>query len=114
MTEITLEKLLAGTVKTTDPTLTISMPDKKLNPGEHVLSLAVVDSGGNTSEKQLIKIVVVDRNPVAIIDMRNLDGAINQKKTTTFGQGFILDGKRSTDPDGQEIKQYIWTLEPQT
>lgn len=111
MTDITLEKLLAGPVETTDSQLKITMPTKKLDVGEHTLTLEVVDSGNNKSQPVIVKVIVIDRAPVAAIDLRDLSGGIIQRNAVKFGQGFILSGKRSQDPDGQAINKFIWTLE---
>ena len=114
MTDITLEELLAtGSAKTPDPRLTIQMPDQKLAVGQHRFSLTVTDDSGNASTPAIITVIVQDTTaPTAVIDLYDEDGAQVVNGRIEFGEGFSLDGSRSTDIGGQ-IESYTWEIVPQ-
>lgn len=99
ITDITLEQLLAASLaKTSDPRLTINLPDQKLPVGQHRFSLAVTDDSGNSSTPTIISLTVTDTEaPRAVIDLRNESGVPAPAGRVRFGEGFILDGARSTD-----------------
>lgn len=72
-----------------------------LSTGTYLFQLQVLDDSGNNSQPTNVKIVVVDdQAPNAIVDAPG---------RVSFGQGFILSGKRSFDVGGT-ISRYVWTL----
>jgi hypothetical protein len=113
MTKIRLEELLASNSATTsDPQLTIQMPDRKLSVGQHRFSLTIADDSGNSSTAAVISVIVVDNSaPTAVIDLRDESGALLSGGRVEFGKGFILDGSRSTDIGGS-IESYTWEILP--
>ncbi len=113
MTDIKLEKLQAtGRAKTSDPTLTITMPDQKLPVGQHRFRLTVTDDSGNKSTPAVVSVIVADTAaPTAVLDLRDANGAQVTDGRIEFGAGFILDGSRSVDIGGS-IASYTWEIVP--
>lgn len=113
MTDITLEKLLEQQkVSTTDSQLVVQMPDQKLQVGKHVFQLTVEDDSGNTSVPATITVIVVDQTaPTAVIDLADEQGRAISNGEVSFGSGFILSGKRSSDIGGT-ISSYVWEILP--
>jgi hypothetical protein len=114
MSTIKLEDILAGPQTTTDSQLVINMPDKKLPVGAHRLQLTVADDAGNLSKPAIVTVIVIDTEaPTAIVDVRDAEGRPLENNSISFGEGFILSGKRSTDAGGGRIVKYVWELVPQ-
>jgi len=113
MSEITLEKLLADQrVKTADPNLLITMPDKKLPVGQHKFSLTVADDSGNTSVPAIITVIVIDdKAPTAVLELKDEQGRAITDSRVSLGSGFILDGARSSDIGGK-IVSYQFEVVP--
>jgi hypothetical protein len=109
MSTIKLEKIMQGPLETEDAQLRIEMPEKKLPVGQHPFQLTVADNSGNKSLPVTVLVVVLDtKAPTAVLVARNLEGQASNK--ISFGQGFILDGSKSTDIGGGEIVRYSWRL----
>lgn len=111
MTTKTLEDIRTDPIKTTDPTLTITMPNEKLKVGSHTFQLLVEDDSGNVSTPAQVKLIVIDTQaPTAVLTLSDAEGRPLENNTISFGQGFILNGKRSVDIGGR-IVNYTWSLE---
>lgn len=110
MTTINREDIIAEPQKTTDSQLVINMPNQKLGVGRHVFQLTVTDNAGNPSQPDQITVIVLDRTaPTAVLELRDSQGRPVPNNTLSFGSGFILDGKLSTDIGGT-IASYQWEL----
>jgi hypothetical protein len=110
MTTKTLEEIRANPIKTNDANLTITMPDDKLKVGRHTFQLQVVDDSGNVSEPARVMLIVLDTQaPTAVLTVADADGRPLEENSISFGEGFILDGKRSVDIGGS-IVSFTWTL----
>jgi hypothetical protein len=110
MTTKTLEEIRANPIKTNDSNLTITMPDDKLEVGRHTFQLQVVDDSGNVSEPATVMLIVLDTQaPTAVLTVTDADGRPLPDNRISFGEGFILDGKRSADIGGR-IVSFTWTL----
>lgn len=111
MTTKTLEEIRSNPIKTNDATLTISMPNKKLSVGSHTFQLQVEDDSSNVSAPAQVVLVVLDTQaPTAVLTLSDADGGPLANNSVSFGQGFILNGKRSVDLGGGKIVKYTWTL----
>lgn len=111
MTKKTLEKIIANPVPTTDPTLIVTMPKKKLSVGGHSFELQVEDDSGNVSSPTRVMVIVIDVNdPTAVLVARDDQGALLENNRIPYGQTLMLDGRRSTDLGGGKIVKYLWTL----
>ena len=112
MTTKTISELIAGPVSTTDSNLVVQMAnDAKLPVGGHHFELKVEDDSGNVSQPARIMVIVIDdQAPAAVLSLRGEDGRPVQGNQIPYGQGFILDGKRSVDLGGGKIVKYIWSL----
>ena len=94
-------------VQTADPTVTVDPdPQAPLVPGRHRFRLEVVDDSGNRSAADEVVVIVADREkPNAVL---------RAPATVASGAGFTLDGSRSFDVGGGQVKQYVFTyLGPQ-
>ena len=113
MTDITIDKLLAqNTVKTTDSQLNIQMGTGSLAVGKHSFQLTVADDSGNNSVPAQITVIVVDTTaPTAVVDLTDANGRLISNGQVSFGAGFVLSGKRSTDIGGS-IAAYEWEVLP--
>ncbi len=111
MTTKTLEEIRANPIKTNDATLTITMPDEKLRVGGHTFQLQVEDDSGNVSTPAQVMLIVVDTQaPTAVVTLNDADGRPLDNNTISFGQEFILNGKKSVDIGGR-IVSFTWSLE---
>lgn len=111
MTSKTLEDIQAGPIKTSDPSLTITMPDQKLKVGSHTFALLVEDDSGNVSKPAQVMLIVIDTQaPTAVLTVTDAEGRPLDNNTIEFGQGFILNAKKSVDIGGT-IVSYTWSLE---
>jgi hypothetical protein len=110
MTTIKLDQFTANTVETSDASLTVSMPEKKLPVGQHTFQLQVEDDSGNTSTAaQVMMIVIDDTAPTAVLTLEDENGLPIANNRVSYGSGFTLSGKRSVDIGGSIIR-YTWTL----
>lgn len=84
-----------------------------LKPGKHVFRLVVTDDSGNASDPALVTVIVLDKErPTAVIDVLNTAGmVIPPPSTITFGERFLLSGKRSDDIGGT-VTTWTWSLLP--
>ncbi|RII30610.1 MAG: hypothetical protein CXR30_06400 [Geobacter sp.] len=89
-------------VLTTSPTLNVVIsPDQPLPLGSHAFRLEVVDTSGNVSSPATVSVTAVDQSaPTAVLSAPTL---------VPYGQGFILDGRKSFDVGGGTIATYRWT-----
>lgn len=111
MTTKTLEEIRANPIKTNDATLTITMPDEKLKVGSHTFQLQVEDDSGNVSTPAQVLLVVIDTTaPTAVMTVSDAQGRPLENNRISFGQDFILNGKKSVDIGGR-IVSYTWSLE---
>jgi len=95
-----------------DPTIQVEVSVAAPLPlGLNRFQLVVIDQSGNASAPATIDVIVKDTDkPTAVIDMVNADGAIITPPTVSFGQSFVLSGKRSSDAPGDNVAQYRFTL----
>lgn len=111
MTTKTLEEIRANPIKTDDATLTIQMPNEKLKIGGHTFQLQVADDSGNVSTPATVLVIVVDSQaPTAVVVARDEQGTLLEGNRLPFGNGFMLDGRKSVDVGGGRIVSYSWTL----
>ena len=111
MTTKTLEEIRANPIKTDDATLTIQMPNDKLNIGGHTFQLVVADDSGNVSVPATLTLVVVDTQaPTAVLAVRDEQGRVVIGNRIAFGANFMLDGRRSVDAGGGNLVSYTWSL----
>ena len=104
MTTKTLEDIRANPIKTNDATLTITMPDEKLKVGSHTFQLQVEDDSGNVSTPARVMLIVIDTQaPTAVVTVSDAQGRPLDNNTISFGQDFILNGKRSVDIGGSSV-----------
>lgn len=89
-------------ITTQDAKVEVSVTrEQPLAVGKHRFRLIVVDQAGNESVPDEIEVVVLDNErPTAILE---------GPKTINFGQAFVLNGDKSSDPNGP-ITQYRWEL----
>ena len=110
MTTKKLEEIMSGPIKTDDATLTIQMPGEKLKIGGHTFQLLVTDDSGNVSVPATVTLIVVDTQaPTAVVTVSDEQGRPLEANRLAFGNGFILNGKRSVDIGGN-IVSYTWSL----
>lgn len=110
MTTKTLEDIRANPIKTSDATLTITMPNEKLKVGSHTFQLQVEDDSGNVSSPAKVLLIVLDTQaPTAVLTLSDDQGRPLDDNTVAFGRGFILNGKNSVDIGGS-IVSYTWEL----
>jgi len=111
MTTKTLEEIRSNPIKTNDATLTITLPNQKLKVGSHTFQLQVEDDSTNVSAPAQVMLIVLDTQaPTAVLTLTDEQGQLLPNNSVSFGQGFILNGKRSVDVGGGSIVKYIWTL----
>lgn len=111
MTTKTLEDIRANAIETTDPTLSITMPEEKLKVGSHIFQLEVKDDSGNVSTPAKVRLVVLDTQaPTAVLTVHDEQGRLLEDNSIAFGQSFILNGKKSVDVGGGSIVRYTWSL----
>ena len=111
MSTKTLEDIMANPIKTTDATLTIQMPNEKLDVGSHTFELQVTDDSGNVSAPARVMLVVLDTQaPTAVLTVSDEEGRPLANNTLSFGRGFILNGKKSVDVGGGNIVSFNWSL----
>ena len=111
MTTKTLEDIRANPIETTDATLTITMPDDKLQVGSHTFQLEVKDDSGNVSAPAKVMLVVLDTQaPTAVITAHDEEGRPLENNRIGFGRSFMLNGKKSVDAGGGNIVSYTWRL----
>ena len=111
MTIMTLEEIRANPIKTDDATLTIQMPNDKLKVGGHTFQLVVTDDSGNVSAPATVLLIVIDTQaPTAVLTVSDEQGQPLERNRIPFGNGFILNGKRSIDLEGGNIISFTWTL----
>jgi hypothetical protein len=111
MTAKTLEEIRSNPIKTNDATLTISMPNEKLGVGSHTFQLEVEDDSNNVSAPAQVMLIVLDTQaPTAVLTVSDEQGRALPNNSISFGQGFILNGRRSVDLGGGNIVKYTWTL----
>jgi len=111
MTTKTLEEIRLNPIPTNDATLTITQPNKKLSVGSHTFQLQVEDDSSNVSAPAQVILVVLDTQaPTAVLTLSDEQGQPLPNNSVSFGQGFILNGKRSVDVGGGKIVKYTWTL----
>ncbi|MFH7319195.1 hypothetical protein ACHHRT_01145 [Desulfurivibrio sp. D14AmB] len=111
MTTKTLEEIRTNPVKTAEATLTIQMPNDKLPIGRHTFQLQVADDSGNVSTPAKVMVIVVDTQaPTAVLMVTDENGRPLENNRISFGQGFILDGRKSVDLGGGKIVSYTWSL----
>lgn len=76
----------------------------RLSPGNHVLTARVVDSSGNvataSSTVQVLSVLPRGAPPVAVA---------GKAQTVTEGGAVVLDGRGSSDPDGDPLT-YAWSV----
>ncbi|HWX49313.1 MAG TPA: hypothetical protein VNZ61_14765 [Roseomonas sp.] len=94
-----------------DPVVQVEIdPASPLPLGVNRFQLIVVDDAGNESAPFVIEVMVKDtERPTAQLDVVDANGAIVDP-VVSFGQPFILSGKRSSDAGGGSIKEYRFTL----
>ncbi len=99
------EFVLNQPVKTTTASVEVTVdPDKPLPIGRHRFQLVVTDESGNTSQPDVVEVIVRDtKNPTAVIDA---------EPQSEYGSSFVLDGRRSSDVPPGRIVSYEWTLIP--
>lgn len=111
MTIQKLEAIMSGPIKTDDATLTIQMPGEKLKVGGHTFQLQVADDSGNVSAPATVLVIVADTQaPTAVLVARDEQGRLLEGNRLPFGNGFMLDAKKSVDVGGGNIVSYTWTL----
>lgn len=110
MTIEKLETIMVGPIKTDDATLTIQMPGEKLKVGGHTFQLMVTDDSGLESVPATVIVIVADTQaPTAVLVARDERGQILEGNEVPFGNGFMLDGRKSVDIAGK-IVSYTWTM----
>ncbi len=110
MTTKTLEDIRANPIKTTDATLTITMPNEKLKVGSHTFRLKVEDDSGNVSAPAKVLLIVLDSQaPTAVLTVSDDQGRPLDDNSIPFGRGFILNGKNSVDIGGR-IVSFTWEM----
>lgn len=103
-------QLIFGTpIETSNDQLVINMPGTRLPVGQHRFQLQVEDDSGNLSAAAIVTVIVVDTQaPTAVLELRDIGGALNTDGRVGFGSDFILDGSRSVDIGGT-IVLYRWS-----
>ena len=100
--------------------ITVDAANPRINltgfpPGAYTFRLQVTDNVGSESAPVEVT-VVVDRRPSASLVPENEQGntLTRDRDTGRFlapaGSGFVLNGASSSDPDGQAITTFRWTL----
>ena len=91
------------TIESDEPAMEVTVtPDRPLLPGRHRFRLIVVDNDGLVSQPSDVDVIVRDeRGPTAVLDV---------PEQVRFGESFVLDGRRSSDPPPGAIKLYRWTM----
>lgn len=111
MTTKKLEEIMAGPIKTDDATLTVQMPGEKLKIGGHTFQLLVADDSGNVSAPATVMVIVVDTQaPTAVLVARDEQGRLLEGNRIPFGNGLMLDARKSLDVGGGNIVSYTWSL----
>jgi len=71
----------------------------------------VEDDSSNVSAPAQVMLVVLDTQaPTAVVTVTDEGGRALPNNSISFGQGFVLNGKRSVDLGGDKIVKYTWTL----
>jgi hypothetical protein len=93
---------LGETIETEEPQVQVEInQENPLPPGRYTFQLVVVDDSGNESLPDSVAVIIRDTlRPTAVIEAPG---------SVTFGESFLLDGRRSSDIGGQ-IVTYRWTL----
>lgn len=101
MAEFTLNQ----PVTTTEPSVEVTVDAQNPLPiGRHRFQLVVTDESGNTSNPDVVEVIVRDtQNPTAVIDA---------EAQVEFGNSFALDGRRSSDVPPGRVVSYEWTMIP--
>lgn len=89
-------------IATNEPTISFDIDAAAPLPkGVHVFQLVVVDDDGLLSDPVQVQVTVADdRKPTAVLAA---------PATVQLGQGFILDGSKSTDAAPGKVVEYHWT-----
>jgi len=111
MTDIDIDQLREGFVKTADPVLKIEPGDNPLPVGSHVFQLTVEDDSGNVSAPATVSVIMLDTQaPTAVIEVRDSRGRTVPANRLSFGASFRLDARKSVDAGGGQITAYKWQL----
>ena len=90
------------TVETTDNFVDVA-PASGLPVGVHHFQLVVDDDSGNQSAPVVAQVIVKDTTrPTAVLTIT--------PSQVEAGQGFRLDGSKSSDPNPGKIVKYRWTM----
>jgi len=90
------------TVETTDNFVDVAA-SSNLPVGVHHFQLVVEDDSGNQSAPIVVQIIVKDTTkPTAILTV--------MPSQVEAGQGFRLDGSKSSDPAPGKIVKFRWTM----
>ena len=91
---------LGKEIVTTDAKIEVA---PTLATGLHVFQLVVEDSSGNLSAPATVTVIILDKTlPTAVIEV--VGGSPGDDKP------FVLDGSKSADSKGGNIKSFRWTL----
>jgi hypothetical protein len=90
-------------IETTEPVVEVTVtPEAPLSTGRHRFQLVVVDDAGNTSDPDVVDVVVRDtQRPTAVL---------RAPEQAEFGRSFALDGRASSDVPPGRVVRFVWTL----
>jgi hypothetical protein len=94
---------IGDSVETEESSITVDITaENPLPTGVHLFQLIVTDEAGNESAPAIAQVVVRDTQaPTAVI---------TAPSQVSFGQGFRLDGRDSSDVPPGRIVRFRWTL----
>jgi hypothetical protein len=88
-------------IETDTPEITVDIDGTApLTTGRHQFQVVVTDDSGNSSQPDVVEVIVLDdQAPTAILDA---------PRSVPFGQSFELSARRSVDVGGR-IVRFVWT-----